>query len=627
MFLFPALAFAQDYSGLLPSVSWKTNVDSVVFVNTDTFTVKVSPLDLDEPGAFEKVVGNYLKDNKGRNYKIIDSSPLVDGFVITVVDVYKSGAAPYEGLKGYVNLSPSEKGLSVNTFEELDPKAEPYSRVIDNMILWEKISELSYDTALITQQFFRSGQFIAVPGDNVVTFSTPFPDANYSVFANATYDNPRLQPLIIRNKTAAGFTLKGVIDTALIDWSAQREVEKLGSLIDTLVKVTQNITGADSLGLSGDTISIYAGDSLLSSALLPVSDETDPIALDSINNNLRPDIQNLKTSKQDTITLTTTGNSGASTFDGTTLNVPNYVDGLTGGYVPYFTTQLINSPISTNGVSVVVGSSGNNVGEKLELSVDTRQITTDNDIFAARIHGYSNNGLLVHSGRSPYVGGASYDVLRISSNAIGFVEYPILIANDRGRVLIHTETDNTVDALQVNGTVSFSPAALGNQGLIKSQLEDASLDVDFNSIAINGYDIKQIISDSINHAADTFYTYSSVWAEEGVALSTSTNSGYQFSFGNGATSESGIVIGYDCEITGMTLSCGTTQTATVDLYKNGADTGEDISISAATTAATTFTTPVTISAGDRITFRTSSGGSGFPNVIAATIRQTNIINR
>ncbi len=131
---------------------------------------------------------------------------------------------------------------------------------------------LNFDSVSFTQQFFRSGQFVAGTGDNVVTFSSPFPDANYSVFANATSDNPRLQSLIIRNQTAAGFTIKGVIDTALVNWTAQREVEKLAALVDSLQRVVQNISGADSLGLRGDTISIYAGDSLLSSIVLPVSE-------------------------------------------------------------------------------------------------------------------------------------------------------------------------------------------------------------------------------------------------------------------------------------------------------------------------------------------------------------------
>jgi hypothetical protein len=41
----------------------------------------------------------------------------------------------------------------------------------------------------------------------------------------------------------------------------------------------------------------------------------------------------------------------------------------------------------------------------------------------------------------------------------------------RGKVLIGTETNNNVDDLQVNGTISASPATLSNQVVVKSQLD------------------------------------------------------------------------------------------------------------------------------------------------------------
>jgi hypothetical protein len=46
------------------------------------------------------------------------------------------------------------------------------------------------------------------------------------------------------------------------------------------------------------------------------------------------DLQNALNAKQDDITLTTTGTSGAATFIGNTLNIPNYAPDLS-GYVPY----------------------------------------------------------------------------------------------------------------------------------------------------------------------------------------------------------------------------------------------------------------------------------------------------
>ena len=45
------------------------------------------------------------------------------------------------------------------------------------------------------------------------------------------------------------------------------------------------------------------------------------------------------------------------------------------------------------------------------------------------------------------------------------------IKRSTGNVLINTTTDNTIDKLQINGTVSASPATLANQVVVKSQLD------------------------------------------------------------------------------------------------------------------------------------------------------------
>jgi len=69
-------------------------------------------------------------------------------------------------------------------------------------------------------------------------------------------------------------------------------------------------------------------------------------------------------SKQSTITLTTTGTSGAATFSSNTLNIPNYAPDLS-GYVTLATTQTISgaktftASIAAN-VGMTIGSSGTN---------------------------------------------------------------------------------------------------------------------------------------------------------------------------------------------------------------------------------------------------------------------------
>ena len=73
--------------------------------------------------------------------------------------------------------------------------------------------------------------------------------------------------------------------------------------------------------------------------------------------------------KQNAITLTTTGTSGASTLVGSTLNIPNYGSALT-GYVPYTgATQSVNLGVyglTANGIvssSIYADGAGTNAGQ------------------------------------------------------------------------------------------------------------------------------------------------------------------------------------------------------------------------------------------------------------------------
>jgi hypothetical protein len=81
--------------------------------------------------------------------------------------------------------------------------------------------------------------------------------------------------------------------------------------------------------------------------------------------------------KQNSITLTTTGSSGAATLIGATLNIPTYtLTGLGGvggsgttNYLPKFTggTTIGNSQIIDNGTNILIGTSSDN-GAKLQVN-------------------------------------------------------------------------------------------------------------------------------------------------------------------------------------------------------------------------------------------------------------------
>lgn len=99
--------------------------------------------------------------------------------------------------------------------------------------------------------------------------------------------------------------------------------------------------------VSGTNIKTINGSSILGSGNLVVSSAT---TWGSITGTLssQTDLQTALNAKQDTITLTTTGSSGASTFIANTLNIPTYT--LTGlGGVPTTRTISTTSPLSGGG--------------------------------------------------------------------------------------------------------------------------------------------------------------------------------------------------------------------------------------------------------------------------------------
>lgn len=116
-----------------------------------------------------------------------------------------------------------------------------------------------------------------------------------------------------------------------------------------------------------------------------------------------------------------------------------------------------------------------------------------------------------------------------------------------------------------------------------------------------------------------------VWAEESSNPSTATSSGYQWSFGNGATGTgTQLTIGYDCSLTKISLRCnGASPTVTVEVYKNAVATGATVSV-VATNKAVSTVTPVTFNAGDTVMFRTTaaSGSLGAPNIVTAWFEAT-----
>jgi len=117
-----------------------------------------------------------------------------------------------------------------------------------------------------------------------------------------------------------------------------------------------------------------------------------------------------------------------------------------------------------------------------------------------------------------------------------------------------------------------------------------------------------------------------IWAEEADVLTDTT---YQWAFGNGANSPSntGVTVyvptGYECHIVAMTATTDNASgSSVIEAEINGTLQGSacNVTLSGRSGVNDSFT-PVSISSGSRLNFRTTTGGTGTsPNIITAWLR-------
>lgn len=114
---------------------------------------------------------------------------------------------------------------------------------------------------------------------------------------------------------------------------------------------------------------------------------------------------------------------------------------------------------------------------------------------------------------------------------------------------------------------------------------------------------------------------STIWAEENSPLDVATESGYQWSFGNGAVGVGlELTIGYECSVVALTFNSQTAITATVAIEVNGVQQGT-ISLTAADSAVLPVTIPLAV--GDTVAFRTTAGAAqGTASVVGAVLQSS-----
>lgn len=184
------------------------------------------------------------------------------------------------------------------------------------------------------------------------------------------------------NLPTASATNRGALSSA--DWITFNSKQSAITLTTTgssgsatFVSNTLNIPTYTLAGLGGISLT-----SLSASAPLSYNNLTGAFSIaqasTSANGFLSSTDWNTFNNKQGTITLTTTGSSGAATFSANTLNIPNYtlagLGGVSGSgttnYVSKWTSSsaLGNSQIFDNGTSVGIGTTSPTSGTKLDIS-------------------------------------------------------------------------------------------------------------------------------------------------------------------------------------------------------------------------------------------------------------------
>lgn len=139
--------------------------------------------------------------------------------------------------------------------------------------------------------------------------------------------------------------------------------------------------------------------------------------------------------------------------------------------------------------------------------------------------------------------------------------------------------------------------------------------------------IRNAIQNNVGGGGSTTLEYMvPIWAEENSTLGNST---YEWAFGNGANtpSNNGITIyvpsGFTATIVAMTATTNNAGgTSVIEANINGVLQGANCNVTLTGRSGVNDSfTPVAISSGDRLTFRTTTAGTnGSPNTVCAWIR-------
>jgi hypothetical protein len=148
------------------TVDWKTYVNDVIVLGPDSFQVTVDPIDLNDPGAIDRTIGNYFIDFVGHRYTITGSGATTINVVSEergtgigpqsgqIARVYQSvgnGEAPFIGGVDMTPLDESARWKKIAADNELFWRQLDSIQAFvnfDNVVIVNKSQPSQYDTTI-----------------------------------------------------------------------------------------------------------------------------------------------------------------------------------------------------------------------------------------------------------------------------------------------------------------------------------------------------------------------------------------------------------------------------------------------------------------------------------------------
>jgi len=348
--------------------------------------------------------------------------------------------------------------------------------------------------------------------------------------------NKKINELVTRTPSLSDLILVGDPSSG---YSYKATVTALATIIETdiadgfvTISTTQTISGAKT----------FSNNLTLTSVANAATTQTKFLTLNGSN------VVNYRTGAevladiggQGTLTLTTTGTSGAATLVGNTLNIPQYQSTLTNpvtgtgttNYLPKFTgsTTIGNSQLIDNGTTVFLGTSGTLPNVKMIISTTSQR--------ALELNSTSGNALFVSSGgafvmtvtngtwSSQFTQAGRLELggdLSITTIANATVDTDKFLVSDSGVLKYRTGAEVLSDiggasSASISGTTNYIPkftssSAIGNSAItdngttvtVGEQLLVSFANPDVDGIKLNATTGTNAASIMISNTGGNFY--------------------------------------------------------------------------------------------------------------------------